>query len=138
MLSIHHLPAINASLNAAATLMLLSGYVAVRRVKLEAHKWFMVAALALSAAFLVSYVTHYLHVGTTPYPHQDWTRPLYFLILIPHIILATGMVPFILAAVWHAWRGRFDKHVRLTRWVWPVWMYVSVTGVIVFYMLRIL
>ncbi len=137
-MSIHHLPAVNASLNAAATVMLIAGYVAVRRTKLEAHKWFMIAALVLSAVFLVSYVTHYLHVGTTPYPRQDWTRPLYFLILIPHIILATAMVPFILAAVWHAWREQFDKHVRLTRYVWPVWMYVSVTGVIVFYMLRIL
>ena len=95
----------------------------------------MTAALASSTLFLISYLIYHYSAGSVPYPHHDWTRPLYFAILIPHGILATFMVPFILMAVRHAWQGRFDRHKRLTRWVWPVWMFVSVSGVAIYLML---
>ena len=95
----------------------------------------MTAALASSTLFLISYLIYHYSAGSVPYPHHDWTRPLYFAILIPHVILATFMVPFILMAVRHAWQGRFDRHKRLTRWVWPVWMFVSVSGVAIYLML---
>ena len=92
-------------------------------------------ALLVSAAFLTSYLIYHANVGSTPYPHHDWTRPVYFTILIPHVVLAALMTPFILAAVWYALRGRFDRHVRITRWLWPVWMFVSVSGVVIYWML---
>ena len=95
----------------------------------------MVAALSFSALFLISYLAYHFSVGSVPYARYDWTRPLYFAILIPHIVLAAVMGPFILAAVWHAWHKAFDKHKRLTRWVWPVWMFVSCSGVIIYVML---
>lgn len=135
MVTVQDLPTVNAVLNASAAVMLGCGWVAVKRRRLEGHRAFMVAALVLSAGFLASYLVYHAEVGSTPYPRHDWTRPLYFSILIPHIILAAVMVPFILAAVWHAGKGRFDRHARITRWVWPVWMFVSVTGVAVYWML---
>ena len=95
----------------------------------------MLAALATSALFLASYLVYHARVGSVPYPRHDWTRPVYFGILIPHVILAGVMVPFILLAVLHAWRRRFDRHVRITRWVWPVWLFVSVSGVAIYLML---
>lgn len=95
----------------------------------------MIAALSVSALFLVTYVIYHAEVGSIPYPHHDWTRPVYFVILIPHVILAAVMVPFILTIVWRAWRGEFVKHKRLARFVWPVWLFVSISGVIIYLML---
>jgi putative membrane protein len=97
----------------------------------------MAAALVTSTIFLASYLVYHAQAGSTPYPHHDWTRPLYFVVLIPHIILAALMVPFILAAVILAWKRRFRAHTRITRWLWPVWMYVSVSGVAIYAMLHL-
>ncbi len=107
----------------------------IRQEDFIGHKRFMLSALVSSALFLTSYLTYHYSVGSVPYSRHDWTRPLYFAILIPHIVLAAVMAPFILAAVWHAWRQEFDKHKRLTRWIWPVWMFVSISGVIIYFML---
>lgn len=95
----------------------------------------MLTALACSGAFLVSYLIYHADVGSVPYVRMDWTRPVYFAILIPHVILATVMTPFIFLAVRHAIRGRFEQHRRLVRWVYPVWLFVSVSGVMVYWML---
>jgi len=132
---IEHLPSLNVSLNMASAILLALGYRAVRRRDLDTHKRFMVAALCTSAAFLTSYLVYHYTTESNPYPFHDWTRPLYFAILIPHIILAAIMVPFILTGVGLALCGRFPTHARLMRWVFPVWMYVSVTGILVYVML---
>ena len=129
------LPTLNAILNSIAAILLTFGYMNIRRGRQETHKKFMIAALIVSAAFLTSYLIYHYSVPSTPYPYHDWTRPLYFAILIPHVILAALMTPFILYIVYQAWRGNFVKHRRMARFVWPVWMFVSVTGVIVYLML---
>jgi len=126
---------LNAFLNAVAAGLLLAGRIHVKAGRYDTHKKIMIGALSVSALFLISYLIYHAQVGSVPYPWQDWTRTLYFIILVPHVILAGGMVPFILAAVWFAWKGRFDRHKRLVRFVWPVWMLVSVTGVQVYLML---
>jgi len=132
------LPTLNAALNAAAAVLLLLGWVAVKRGAVRRHQWLMVGALAMSTAFLASYLLyHYTVQGVTRYQGEGLSRLLYFFILLTHTPLATLMVPFIAAAVWFAYRGRFDRHVRVTRWLWPVWMYVSVTGVLIYLMLYV-
>ena len=131
-------PNLTVSLNALSTILLITGYVAIRWKKITFHKWTMISALVSSTAFLAVYLGHhYLH-GSTPYPFRDWSYTVYLVILVPHIILATLMVPFIIRGVWLAWTERFDVHARLMRKVWPVWLYVSMTGVVVYLMLYIL
>lgn len=132
---IAHLPHLNVSLNAAAGVFLVAGYRAIRRRDIDAHRRRMLGALGCSALFLASYLTYHTLGEETRYAYRDWTRPVYFAVLIPHVILATLMVPFILRGVWLAWRGRFPGHARLMRYVFPVWLYVSVTGVLVYLML---
>ena len=133
--AVQQLPALNAILNTTSTLLLLAGYRFIRRGRISAHRRAMLSAIATSGLFLVSYVIYHYFVGSVPYPRRDWSRPLYFAILIPHIILAPTMLPFIAAAVWHALRGNVEKHRRLVRWVWPVWIFVSLTGVVIYLML---
>jgi putative membrane protein len=130
-------PNLTVSLNALSTVLLIAGYRAIRGGKRELHKRIMLGALASSAAFLTVYLWHHALHGSTRYPFHDWTYTLYLLILIPHIILATLVVPFVLRGVYLAWRERFEKHARLMRYVWPVWLYVSITGVLVYLMLYI-
>ena len=134
-MNVSTLPTVNALLNALAACLLLWGYVMIRRGRRDTHKKIMLSALVVSAAFLTTYLIYHAQVGSVPYQHHDWTRPLYFAILIPHIILAGLMVPFIIALVTFALRGNFTRHKRLARWVWPVWMFVSVSGVAVYLML---
>jgi putative membrane protein len=129
------LPDINAALNVTSTLFLILGYIAIRRGQRQRHKIAMLAALVSSGLFLCSYLVYHYHVGSVPYPHHDWTRPLYFAILIPHVILAVLNAPLVALVVWRAWREDFDRHRRLARWVWPVWLFVSVSGVAVYAML---
>ena len=128
-------PTLNAIFNGIAACLLAWGYVMIRKQRRATHKTIMIAALIASAAFLVSYLIYHQRVGSVPYPYHDWTRPLYFAILIPHVILAGVMVPFIIAAVIYAFKGRFDRHKRITVWLWPVWMFVSVSGVVIYLML---
>ena len=130
-----NLPTLNAILNLVAAVLLLLGYIAIKKQQQDVHKRWMLGAMVSSALFLISYLIYHYNVGSVPYQHYDWTRIVYFVILIPHIILAAVMVPFILAAVYFAFRGRFDKHRKLTVWVWPVWMFVSVSGLVVYMML---
>jgi uncharacterized membrane protein YozB (DUF420 family) len=129
------LPAVNATLNAIAAVLLLCGYVMIRRRRIETHRKFMLAAFATSALFLVSYVVYHANIGSRPFTGQGPIRVVYFSILITHVILAAAVLPMALITLTHALRARFDRHRRIARWTWPIWMYVSVTGVIVYLML---
>lgn len=129
------LPTLNAFLNLVAAVLLVIGHRHIKHGRVADHKRIMLMALAVSAAFLISYLIYHYQVGSVPYPHQDFSRYIYFAILIPHIVLAAVMVPFILVMVWQALRGQFEKHRRLARWVWPVWVFVSISGLVVYMML---
>jgi uncharacterized membrane protein YozB (DUF420 family) len=132
---IETLPHLNALLNATSAVCLVSGYVAIRRGRRELHAKFMLSALAAALLFLVSYVIyHYAH-GATKYPRHDWTRPLYFAILISHTVLAVVNVPLVAMTVTRAVRKQFDAHRRIAKWTLRVWLYVSVTGILVYLML---
>ena len=130
-------PTINAMLNTFSAVLLIAGRLKIKKGDRLSHKKYMISALFSSALFLVFYVIYHAQAGSVPYPYHDWTRPLYFIILIPHVILAAVMSPFILLAVFHALRERYDKHKRIVRWLWPVWIYVSISGVIIYLMLYI-
>jgi uncharacterized membrane protein YozB (DUF420 family) len=134
-MTVTDLPTLNACLNLTATVCLLFGYVFIKRGNRVVHKRFMLAALIASALFLISYVIYHAEVGSVPYGHYDWTRPLYFAILMPHVVLAALQTPFIVTLVVFAFRERFDRHRRLARIVWPVWIFVSVSGVTIYAML---
>lgn len=134
-MSVTDLSSVNAALNLLSAILLFAGYVQIRRKARNRHKTIMISALVVSGLFLISYLIYHAQVGSVPYPHHDWTRTLYFLILIPHILLAGLMVPFILIAVWYALHDQFEIHKKLVRWVWPVWMFVSVSGVAIYVML---
>ncbi len=131
------LPAVNAMLNGIAGAFLLGGWCAIKLGRRETlHRALMMGALACSALFLASYLYYHYHAGAvTRYEGEGFFRLVYFFVLITHIPLAALMVPFILAAVWFALRGKRKAHRKLVRWVWPVWMYVSVTGVVIYLML---
>lgn len=129
------LPALNASLNSISTILLGAGYYFIRRQEIARHKMSMIAAFVCSCLFLTSYLIYHYHVGSIPFTRQGWIRPVYFTILITHIILATAIVPLALITLYRAWRGQFDRHKRIARWTWPLWMYVSVTGVVIYLML---
>ena len=135
MLTISDLPALNATLNGIAAILLVTGYLFIKRGRRRQHQWCMLGALATSALFLVSYVTYHLHAGSRPFPGQGPIRLVYFAILITHVILAAVIVPLALLTAVRGLRSQFDKHVRIARWTFPVWVYVSVTGVVIYLML---
>jgi len=129
------LPALNACLNGLSGILLLCGYVAIRSGKRDVHKFFMVSAFWTSVAFLISYVIHHLRVGKVVlFSGQGWIRPVYFTLLFSHTVLAIVIVPLILITLRRAWIGKFDKHKVIAKWTFPLWLYVSVTGVIVYLM----
>ena len=134
-MTVNDLSTVNAILNLISFSLLLIGYKQIKNSNRETHKKVMLSALAISALFLISYLIYHHYVGSVPYPYQNWTRPVYFLILIPHIILAAVMVPFIIIAVWAAFKSNFERHAKIMRWTLPVWLYVSISGVIVYLML---
>jgi len=134
-LSISTLPLVNASLNAVATVLLVTGYILIRRGHRDAHRAMMLTAFAASVLFLASYLVYHAHAGSRPFEGQGPIRAVYFTILITHIILAALVPPLAGITLWHAYRGRFDRHVRLARWTLPIWLYVSVTGIAVYWML---
>jgi putative membrane protein len=130
------LPAVNATLNGLSAVLLCAGWIAIRRRAIRVHKRLMVAAFATSAVFLVSYlVYHYVH-GDTKYVGVGWLRAVYFAVLVSHVVLSMFVVPMALSAFYFAWRRQFQRHRRLTRIALPVWLYVSVTGVLIYFMLR--
>ncbi len=129
------LPTVNALLNSISCLLLYVAYRHIKNRRPDLHKRYMLAAIGVSIVFLTSYLTYHAGVGSVRYPIHDWTRMVYFAILIPHTILAGLMVPFIVAAVIFAYKKNFRRHTAITKWLWPVWMFVSVTGVVVYLML---
>jgi putative membrane protein len=135
MLALTDLPAVNAVLNATSAVLLASGYGFIRRRQVTAHKRCMIAAFATSIMFLLSYLTYHYNVGSMPFRGQGWVRPLYFTILISHTILAVVIVPVALITLFRAWKADFAKHVRIAKWTLPIWLYVSLTGIIVYWML---
>ena len=135
MLSITDLPALNATLNAISAVLLGVGYYFIRNRKIRAHKTCMIGALITSTVFLTSYLIYHYNVGNVLFTKQGWIRPVYFFILITHVTLAIVILPLVLRTAYLAFRGRFPKHVLIARWTFPLWMYVSVTGVIVYLML---
>jgi uncharacterized membrane protein YozB (DUF420 family) len=129
------LPALNAALNATATVLLVVGYRLIRAGKREAHQKAMLGAFGMSVLFLTSYLIYHAQVGSVPFEKQGFIRMVYFFILITHVILA-ALVPFLAGVtLWRAWKGQFDRHSKIARWAFPIWLYVSVTGVIVYLML---
>jgi len=134
-MQITDLPLVNAVLNTSATLCLLAGWRAIRRRDERRHCAFMIAALACSALFLVSYLVYHAFAGSRPYGGTGLLRAVYFLVLITHVVLAAAIVPLVLVTVTRAWRGQFARHRAIARWTLPLWLYVSVTGVVVYLML---
>lgn len=132
------LPLLNACLNAVTTCLLVAGFVLIKMGWRQAHRNVMVAALVTSALFLTSYLIYHLGFQLqTKFTAEGWVRSLYFFILGSHVILAIVNLPMILTTVFWAVRGRFEAHRKLARWTWPIWMYVSVTGVLVYLMLYV-
>ena len=134
-MSVTDLPAVNATLNAIAAILLLVGYVLVRKKRFEQHRRTMLAAFATSVLFMISYVTYHANVGSRPFPGVGPVRAVYFTILITHIVLAAAIVPMALITVSRGLSRRYDRHRAIARWTLPIWLYVSVTGVVVYLML---
>ncbi|HXV83312.1 MAG TPA: DUF420 domain-containing protein [Candidatus Binatia bacterium] len=135
MISISQLPSVNAALNALSAILLTAGYFFIRSRNIKAHKRCMLAAFASSILFLVFYLIYHYQVGSVSFKGQGGIRVAYFTILLTHTILATAVVPLALITLFRALRERFDAHRRIARWTFPIWLYVSLTGVIVYAML---
>ena len=129
------LPHLNAALNALSFLLLVAGLYQIMRGNVRAHRRLMVSALAVSGLFLVSYVTYHAQHGSVRFTGQGAVRAVYFVILVTHIILAAAIVPLVLVTVRRALRGDYERHRRIARWTYPLWLYVSITGVVVYLML---
>jgi uncharacterized membrane protein YozB (DUF420 family) len=132
---VQSLPALNAVLNMTSAILLVTGYLCVRRRKVTQHKLCMLSAFVTSSLFLISYLTLRYYAGMTRFTGQGWIRPIYFTILISHTILAATILPLALVTLSRGLRGDVDRHVRIARWTLPLWLYVSVTGVLVYWIL---
>ncbi|MGH7907994.1 MAG: DUF420 domain-containing protein [Candidatus Binataceae bacterium] len=134
MISYSLLPLLDAVFNTTAAVFLVAGFFFIRRHNVRAHRFCMFAAVAVSIAFLVSYLLYHYHAGDVRFMGQGAVRPVYFTILISHIILAVTIVPLVVITLFFALGRRFRKHRGIARWTWPIWIYVSITGVIVYLM----
>ena len=134
-MSLQDLPAVNASLNALSGVLLLVGYVLIRNRRIEQHRKFMLAAFAASSLFLVFYVIYHAQVGSVRFTRTGFVRPLYFTILITHVTLAAAVPPLAIVTLSRALAAKYNAHRRIARWTFPIWMYVSVTGVLVYVLL---
>jgi putative membrane protein len=132
---ISYLPHVNAFLNSTSTVFLIIGFILIRNGRVKAHMKCQLAAVITSTFFLISYLTYHYYHGDTRFLGQGIVRPIYFAILITHVILAMVIVPLVLITLYRAWRFDFNRHKRIARWTLPIWLYVSVTGVIVYLML---
>lgn len=134
-MNVSDLPTLNALLNTLSAICILVGYRAIRRKDVYRHRMMMLAAVVCSTLFLTSYLYYHYQVGSVPFPGQGLVRPVYFVILISHIILAAVILPMVIRTLYLALSGQIDRHRRIARWTFPLWMYVSVTGVVVYLML---
>jgi uncharacterized membrane protein YozB (DUF420 family) len=134
-MSVSDLPALNATLNGVAALFLLAGYLCIRTGRREMHKRCMLGALTASALFLTSYVIYHAQSGSRPFTGEGASRIVYFSILVTHVVLAAAILPLALVTTARGLRSHFERHVRIARWTLPIWLYVSVTGVVIYLML---
>ena len=135
MIAITDLPAVNAALNFTAAVLIGTGFYFIKQKNIRAHKVCMVAALVVSGLFLTSYLVYHYNVGSVRFTKQGWIRNVYFPLLVTHTALAAVVLPMVLRTAFLAFKGRFINHVRIARWTFPVWIYVSITGVVVYLML---
>ena len=136
-MSLRDLPTLNALLNVTCAFLLMAGIRRIYAKKVEAHKRFMVSAFLVSTLFLVSYLVYHFNVGSVGFEGQGWIRPVYFIILITHSVLAAFVPPMAIITLYLAWRGDFERHRRIARWTYPIWLYVSWTGVAVYLLLYV-
>ena len=134
-MTVHDLPAVNASLNAISGVLLFTGYLLIRRRRIEQHRRCMIAAFAASSLFLVCYVIYHAQVGSVPFTRHGFVRPLYFSILITHVTLAVAVLPLAIVTLSRGLQAKYAKHRTIARWTLPIWLYVSVTGVLVYVLL---
>ena len=134
-MSLSDLPALNATLNAISGVLLMSGYAFIRRGQIRRHRAAMISACIVSALFLTSYVIYHANIGSKPFTGRGSIRIVYFTILLTHVLLAASVLPLALITLSRGLRARFDRHVAIARWTFPIWMYVSVTGVLVYVLL---
>lgn len=135
MFSVYDLPALNALLNGTGFVLLLAGFFFIKRGKITVHKRCMIAAFTISALFLVSYLIYHYQVGSVRFTGEGWIRPVYFTILISHTLLAMAVPPLAAVTLFRALKERFARHKKIARWTLPMWLYVSVTGVVIYWML---
>jgi putative membrane protein len=135
VIALHDLPRVDASLNALSAVWLVAGRAFIKRGRMAAHRFCMLGAVATSLLFLTSYLIYHAHVGTTRFQTPGWIRQVYLAILATHTVLAVALVPLVAITLRRALRGRFDRHRRIARITWPIWVYVSVTGVVIYWML---
>ena len=134
-MTLSDLPALNACLNGLSAVLLALGYRFIRRNNIAAHRKCMLGAFTVSTIFLVSYLIYHFNAGRTVFKNPQWFRPIYLLILLTHTVLAVIIVPMVLITLSRALRARFDRHRAIARWTWPLWIYVSVTGVVIYLLL---
>lgn len=134
-MTVHDLPAVNATLNALSGVLLFAGYLLIRARRIEPHRRCMLAAFATSSLFLVCYLVYHYEVGSVPFTRQGIVRPIYFSILITHVVLAAAVVPLALVTLSRGLQARYAKHRAIARWTLPIWLYVSMTGVLVYVLL---
>ena len=134
-LSYSYFPPLNAILNGSSAALLVTGRLLIRRGQVAAHRACMIAAVVTSSVFFASYVFYHAHVGSVRFPGHGWSRPVYFTILTSHTLLAAAVPPLVILTLLRGLRARFERHRAIARWTYPIWMYVSVTGVIIYVML---
>ncbi len=135
MIGVPDLSTVNAALNATSAVLVGSGFYFIKQKNIRAHKACMISALGVSALFLTSYLVYHYNVGSVRFTKQGWIRDIYFPLLISHTVLAASVLPMVLRTAYLAFKGRFQNHVSIAKWTFPVWMYVSITGVVVYVML---
>jgi uncharacterized membrane protein YozB (DUF420 family) len=134
-LTLHDLPAVNATLNAVSGVLLFAGYLLIRARRIRQHRWCMTAAFVASSLFLICYIVYHARVGSVPFTRLGFVRPLYFSILITHVMLAATVPPLAIITLSRGLKARYAKHRAIARWTLPIWLYVSVTGVLVYVLL---
>ena len=135
MVTVHDLPAVNATLNGISGVLLLIGYVLIRTRRIALHRKVMIAAFSTSSLFLICYVVYHAQVGSVRFTRQGFVRPIYFTILITHVTLAAAVLPMAIVTLTRGLKGRYPRHRAIARWTFPIWLYVSVTGVLVYVLL---
>jgi len=134
-LTVHDLPAVNATLNGISGILLVIAYALIRARRIEQHRRVMIAAFAASSLFLVCYVVYHAQVGSVRFTRQGFVRPIYFTILVTHVVLAAAVLPMAIITLSRGLKGRYAHHRRIARWTFPIWLYVSITGVLVYVLL---